>query len=73
MVVAPLMDRFTYLPMGRRRPWVLFGQLGLMASFIAMALVPDTLNNLDLFMTAAFLVGFFYVHILLNFHPFLFM
>ncbi|MEO6290242.1 MAG: hypothetical protein ABIO76_09990, partial [Ginsengibacter sp.] len=29
IIVAPMMDRFTYLPMGRRRPWVLFGQLGL--------------------------------------------
>lgn len=53
------MDRFTYLPMGRRRPWVLFGQLGLMASFIALAFVPDPLNNLNLLMAAGFAVGFF--------------
>lgn len=59
IVVAPLMDRFSYLPMGRRRPWVLFGQLGLMVSFIAMAFVPDPLNNLNLFMAAGFMVGFF--------------
>ena len=59
IVVAPLMDRFSYLPMGRRRPWVLFGQLGLMASFVAMAFVPDPLNNLNLFMASAFVVGFF--------------
>ena len=59
VVVAPLMDRFSYLPMGRRRPWVLFGQLGLMASFIAMAFVPDPLNNMNLFMAAGFAVGFF--------------
>lgn len=59
IMVAPLMDRFTYLPMGRRRPWVLFGQLGLMASFIVMAFVPDPLNHLNLFMAAGFAVGFF--------------
>jgi PAT family beta-lactamase induction signal transducer AmpG len=59
IIVAPLMDRFTYLPMGRRRPWVIFGQLGLMASFIAMAFVPDPLTNLNLFMAAGFAVGFF--------------
>ena len=59
IIVAPLMDRFTYLPMGRRRPWVLFGQLGLIASFIAMGFVPDPLNNLSLFMAAGFAVGFF--------------
>ena len=59
IVVAPLMDRFSYLPMGRRRPWVLIGQLGLIASFTSMAFVPDPLNNLNLFMVAGFSVGFF--------------
>jgi PAT family beta-lactamase induction signal transducer AmpG len=59
IIVAPLMDRFSYLPMGRRRPWVLFGQLGLMVSFIAMSLVPDPLNNLTMLMIAGFWVSFF--------------
>lgn len=59
MVVAPMMDRFTYLPMGRKRPWVLFGQLGLILSFILMAFIPDPLNNLSLFMAAGFCVSFF--------------
>lgn len=59
LIVAPLMDRFTYLPMGRRRPWVLFGQFGLIASFIAMAFVPDPLNNLNLLLVAGFAVGVF--------------
>jgi PAT family beta-lactamase induction signal transducer AmpG len=59
IVVAPLMDRFTYLPMGRRRPWVLCGQLGLMASFIAMAFVPDPLHNMTLFIASGFCIGFF--------------
>ena len=58
-IIAPLMDRFTFLPMGRRRPWILFGQLGLMLSFIALAFVPDPLNNLNLLMAAAFAVGLF--------------
>jgi PAT family beta-lactamase induction signal transducer AmpG len=59
ILVAPLMDRFSFLPMGRRRPWVLSGQLGLMASFIAMSLVPDPLNNLSILMAAGFCVSFF--------------
>lgn len=58
-IVAPLMDRYTYLPMGRKRPWVLMGQIGLIASCIAMAYVPDPLNNLNLFMAAGFMVSFF--------------
>lgn len=56
-VVAPLMDRYTYLPMGRKRPWVILGQFGLTFGLVVMAFVPDPLNNLPLFMAAAFLVS----------------
>jgi len=59
ILVAPLMDRFTYLPMGRRRPWVILGQLGLIISFIAMAFVPDPLNHLNMLALAGMVVGFF--------------
>ena len=59
ILIAPLMDRFTLLSMGRRRPWVLVGQLGLIISFIAMAFVPDPLNNLNLLMVAGFFISFF--------------
>ncbi len=58
-IIAPLMDRYTYLPMGRKRPWVILGQLGLIASCIYMAFVPDPLNNLNQFMIAGFTVSFF--------------
>jgi MFS transporter, PAT family, beta-lactamase induction signal transducer AmpG len=56
-VVAPLMDRYTYLPMGRKRPWVLLTQLGLMGSLIVMAYVPNPLANAQLFAAAAFFVS----------------
>jgi len=59
ILVAPFMDRFTFLPMGRKRPWVLAGQFGLMLSFIAMAFVPDPLNNIKLLMIAGFFVSLF--------------
>src|SRR5690606_17887723 len=59
IVAAPLMDRFTWLPMGRRRPWIIFGQLGLIASFLSMAFIPDPLNNISLLMVAAFSVSLF--------------
>jgi PAT family beta-lactamase induction signal transducer AmpG len=61
IIAAPLMDRFTWLPMGRRRPWIIFGQLGLVASFLSMAFIPDPLNNLTLLMVAAFSVSLFSV------------
>ena len=59
IIAAPLMDRFTFLPMGRRRPWIIFGQTGLVASFLSMAFIPDPLNNLTLLMIAAFFVSLF--------------
>lgn len=58
-IVAPLMDRYTYLPMGRKRPWILVGQAGLVLSCIHLAYVPDPLNNLNHLMIAAFIVAFF--------------
>lgn len=58
-IVAPLMDRYTYLPMGRKRPWVLLGQIGLVISCIHMAYVPNPLTNLNGLMIAAFWVSFF--------------
>ncbi|WP_298364301.1 MFS transporter [uncultured Lutibacter sp.] len=59
ILVAPLMDRFTYLPMGRKRPWVLFGQLGLIVSFFSAAFIVDPLNNLNQLMIAGFFISFF--------------
>jgi PAT family beta-lactamase induction signal transducer AmpG len=58
-IIAPLMDRYTILSMGRKRPWVIFGQLGLMTSFIVMAFIPDPLNNLNTLLLAGFTVSFF--------------
>ena len=56
-VIAPLMDRYTYLPMGRKRPWVLLSHLGLIASLIGIAFVPDPLNNLQTLYVAAFILS----------------
>lgn len=58
-IVAPMMDRYTILSMGRKRPWVIFGQLGLMSSFLFMAFLPDPLNNLNQLMIGGFVVSFF--------------
>ena len=61
IINAPIMDRFTFLSMGRRRPWVLFGQLGLIISFLSMSLIADPLNNLSMLMILGFVVSFFEV------------
>jgi len=59
IVIAPLMDRFTILSMGRKRPWVIFGQLGLILSFLSMGFVPDPLHNNSGLMLVGFLISFF--------------
>ena len=53
------MDRFTILSMGRKRPWVIFGQLGLILSFLSIGFVPDPLNNNYGLMVVGFLISFF--------------
>lgn len=52
ILLAPIMERYTFLPMGRRRPWLLFGQFGILCSLIALSFVPDPLNNLTLLTVA---------------------
>ncbi|MEH6536537.1 MAG: MFS transporter [Psychroserpens sp.] len=59
ILIAPLMDRFTILSMGRKRPWVILGQLGLIVSFLSIGLVHDPLNNLNGLMIAGFFISFF--------------
>ncbi len=59
ILIAPLMDRFTILAMGRKRPWVIFGQLGLIVSFLSIGLVHDPLNNLSALMVAGFFISLF--------------
>jgi PAT family beta-lactamase induction signal transducer AmpG len=61
IINAPIMDRFTFLAMGRRRPWILIGQLGLILSFLSMSLITDPLNNLSALMIMGFIVSFFEV------------
>jgi len=59
ILIAPLMDRYTILSMGRKRPWVIFGQLGLIISFLSIAFVHDPLNNLTGLMISGFFISFF--------------
>lgn len=54
LVAGPLMDRYGFLPMGRRRPWLLCAGLGMVLTLLALALVPDPLHHLGLFMAVSF-------------------
>ena len=59
IILAPMMERFSFLPMGRRRPWLLFGQFGIFCSLIGLSFVPDPLNNLTQLIVAVVCVHVF--------------
>lgn len=45
-VWGPVVDRYRYHPMGRRRPWILTAQLGLALTLGGILLIPDIVNSL---------------------------
>jgi PAT family beta-lactamase induction signal transducer AmpG len=59
LVNGPLMDRWSFLPMGRRRPWVLGAQAGMMVSSVAMAVLPNPLEHLGWLTAFAFTINLF--------------
>jgi len=59
LVTGPLMDRYEFLPMGRRRPWVIGAQLGLSLSLLALMLVDDPSSEIGLLTLIGVLVNSF--------------
>ena len=45
---GPIIDSFTFEKMGKRRPWILFAQLGMALSLVAMIFMGDISNNIAL-------------------------
>ncbi|MDX2412690.1 MAG: MFS transporter, partial [Woeseiaceae bacterium] len=59
LVTGPLMDRYEFLPMGRRRPWVIGAQLGLSLSLLALMLVERPAEQIGLLMLIGVLINSF--------------
>lgn len=59
LIWGPILDRFGYLPMGRRRPWVLLAQTGLFAGLLLLSLLPDPMAHLSLLASLGFMVNVF--------------
>lgn len=59
LLVGPLMDHFEFLPMGKRRPWVLGAQLGMVASLLSLALLDNPSAQLGLLTGIGFLINVF--------------
>ena len=56
---GPLIDRFTYRPMGRRRPWILFSQFFMVITIAAMLLIPDLLKDINMLFVLVFVHNMF--------------
>ena len=59
LLVGPLMDHYEYLPMGKRRPWVLAMQLGMVVSLLGLALIDDPASQVGLLMAVGFVINVF--------------
>ena len=45
---GPIIDRFQIPKLGRRRPWILIAQTGMISLLVTMLMVPDLTNNISL-------------------------
>jgi MFS transporter, PAT family, beta-lactamase induction signal transducer AmpG len=60
LLAGPVMDRFSFPPMGRRRPWVLGAQLGIVLSLLLIAVIaPDPKSGFMLLAALGFVANTF--------------
>ncbi len=56
LIWAPLIDSFNFPAMGRRRPWIIFAEIMMAVTLIALSLKGDILNDLN------YLAWMFFLH-----------
>jgi PAT family beta-lactamase induction signal transducer AmpG len=59
LLVGPLMDHFEFLPMGKRRPWVLGAQFGMVVSLLSLAWLDDPSAQVGLLTAIGFAINAF--------------
>ena len=59
LVAGPFMDRFSFLPMGFRRPWVMAAQGGLTLAVLSMSTVSDPAGQFWLMVSIGFAINCF--------------
>lgn len=59
LFAGPFMDRFRYLPMGLKRPWILGAQLGLTLALLSLTLVENPAEQMGLLMLLGVLINIF--------------
>lgn len=59
LFAGPIMDRFSLLAMGRRRPWVILAQLCLVLTGVSFAFFPDGLESVAVLTALCFTLNLF--------------
>jgi PAT family beta-lactamase induction signal transducer AmpG len=59
LLSGPLMDRYEFLPMGNRRPWILGAQLGLVISHCCLLWIDDPMSQIGLLTALGALINVF--------------
>ena len=62
LITGPLMDRYQFLAMGKRRPWVLSAQLGMCLSLLALMLIENPAEQIGLLMLIGVVINTFCGH-----------
>jgi MFS transporter, PAT family, beta-lactamase induction signal transducer AmpG len=57
LIYCFLVDRYAFLAMGRRRPWIIVSQFGIVAGLIAMAIVNPSADQASLVAAFAFAIN----------------
>ena len=53
------MDHYEFMPMGKRRPWVLAMQIGMVVSLLGLGLIDDPARQIGLLMAVGFVINVF--------------
>jgi PAT family beta-lactamase induction signal transducer AmpG len=59
LFAGPFMDRYRFLPMGSRRPWVLGAQFGLTVALLGLTLVENPVEQMGLLMMLGVVINIF--------------
>jgi len=59
LIAGPIMDRFSFISMGRRRPWIIGAQAGLFLSILSLGFVHDPLASFSLLIVLATIANAF--------------
>ncbi len=58
-LIGPILDKYTYLSMGRKRPWIIFGQVGICLTFVSLSFLNNPLDSMGTLIILTFVLSLF--------------